>query len=64
MESEITNMVIENVKINKKKFIETYIHEEWLRLLQECHSHCQKDKKGFICVYCHCKNSTMWINEH
>ncbi len=45
--------------------METYIHEEWLRLLKECHGHCRKDMKEFICVYCHCKkNSKMKINEH
>jgi hypothetical protein len=43
--------------------METYIHEEWLRLYKECHNHCQEDKE-FICVYCHCKNSKMSINEH
>jgi len=62
MESETINMIIE---INKIVFMETYICEEWMRLLKECHSHCRKDMKEFIYVYCHCKkNSKMRINEH
>jgi hypothetical protein len=65
MESEATNMIVENVKIDKKKFMETCTREEWLRLLKECHNHYQEDKKQFICVYCHYKkNSKMGINEH
>jgi hypothetical protein len=28
MKNETTNMIIENVKINKIVFVETYIHEE------------------------------------
>jgi hypothetical protein len=28
MKNEATNMIIENVKINKIVFMETYIHEE------------------------------------
>jgi hypothetical protein len=28
MKNEATNMIIENVKINKIVFVETYIHEE------------------------------------
>jgi hypothetical protein len=66
MESEATNIIVENVKVNKTIFVETYIREEWLWLLkEECHSHCWEDKKEFICVYCHYKkNSKMKINEH
>ncbi len=65
MENEATVMIVENVKIDKTIFVETYIHKEWLWLLKECHSHCQDDKKEFICVYCHYKkNSKMRINEH
>jgi hypothetical protein len=30
MESKTMHMIIENVKINKFFFVETYIHEEWL----------------------------------
>jgi hypothetical protein len=30
MESEAMNMIIENVKINKTIFMETYTHKEWL----------------------------------
>jgi hypothetical protein len=33
MESEAMDMIVENVKINKIIFMETYIHEEWLQLL-------------------------------
>jgi hypothetical protein len=57
------DLIGENVKIIKIIFMETYIHEEWLRLHKECHNHCQEDKE-FICVYCHCKNLKMSINEH
>jgi hypothetical protein len=65
MENEATDMIIENVKIDKSIFMETYIHEEWLRLLKECHNHCQEDTKEFICVYClYKKNLKMRINEH
>jgi hypothetical protein len=65
MESEEMNMIIENVKINKTVFVETYTREEWLQLLKECHNHCQEDKIEFICVHCHCKkNPKMRINEH
>jgi hypothetical protein len=28
------------VKIDKMVFMETYIHEEWLQLCQECQNHC------------------------
>jgi hypothetical protein len=30
MENETTNMIVENVKIDKIVFVETYTHEEWL----------------------------------
>jgi hypothetical protein len=50
MESETIDMIVENVKIDKTIFVETYIHEEWLRLFEECHNHCQEDRKEFICV--------------
>jgi hypothetical protein len=30
MESEATVMIVENVKIDKTIFVETYIHKEWL----------------------------------
>jgi hypothetical protein len=53
MESEVTNMIIKNVKIDKIVFMETYTHEEWLGLFKECHNHCEGDRKEFICVYCH-----------
>jgi hypothetical protein len=56
MESEITNMIIKNVKIDKIILVETYIREEWLQLIKEYHSHYRKDKE-FICVYCHCKRT-------
>jgi len=52
MEIETIDMIIKNVKIDKTIFMETYIREEWLRLLKECHHHCQEDKKEFIYVYC------------
>ncbi len=52
MESETIDMIIKNVKIDKMVFMETYICEEWLQLLKECHNHCQEDKKEFIYVYC------------
>jgi hypothetical protein len=62
MENKETNMKVKNVRIDKTILVETYIHEEWLQLLKECHNHCYKD---FICVYCHCKkNLKMRINEH
>jgi hypothetical protein len=65
MENEATDMIVENVKIDKSIFMETYIHEEWLRLFKECNNHCQEDKKEFIFVYCHYKKiSKMRINEH
>jgi hypothetical protein len=65
MENEATHMIVENVKIDKTIFMETYTHEEWPQLLHECHNHCRKDMKEFICVYCHCKkNSKMKINEY
>jgi len=32
--------IVENVKINKTIFVETFAREEKLQLLQECHSHC------------------------
>jgi hypothetical protein len=58
------DMIIENVKIYQTIFMETYTHEEWLKLFKECHNHCQKDKE-FICVYYHYKkNLKMNINEH
>ncbi len=45
--------------------METYTCKKWLQLLKECYSHCQEDKKEFICVYYHCKkNLKMRINEH
>jgi hypothetical protein len=63
MENERTNLIIEDVKIDK--IVKTYIHEEWLQLLQECQSHCQKDRKEFIYVYCNYKkNLKMRINDH
>jgi len=40
MENEETNMIVENVRIDKTILVETYIHEERLRLFKECHSHC------------------------
>jgi hypothetical protein len=65
MENETTNMIVENVKIDKITFLETYICKEWLQLLYECHSHCRKDSKEFIFAnYYYKKNSKMWINEH
>jgi len=64
MENKITNMIVKNVKIDKIVFVETYIHGEWLQLLKECQNHRRKDGKEFICVYCHCKNLKMKINEH
>jgi len=65
MESKTTDMIIENVKIDKTTFVETYTHEEWLQLLQECHNHCWKDMKEFIYFYYHYKkNLKMQINEH
>jgi hypothetical protein len=65
MESEGMDIIIINVKIDKLIFVETYTHEEWLWLFKECHNHCWKDMKKFICVYYHCKkNSKMNINEH
>jgi hypothetical protein len=65
MESAATHMIIENVKIDKTIFMETYTHEEWLQLLNECYSHCRKDKKEFICVYCHYKkNLKLKIKEY
>jgi hypothetical protein len=30
MENEAIDMIVENVKIDKTIFMETYIHEEWL----------------------------------
>jgi hypothetical protein len=33
MESEATDMIVENVKINKTIFVKTYTNKEWLRLL-------------------------------
>jgi hypothetical protein len=30
MESEAMDMIVENVKIDKTIFVETYIHKEWL----------------------------------
>jgi len=30
MENETIDMIVENVKINKTIFMETYIREEWL----------------------------------
>jgi hypothetical protein len=53
MENKGTDLIIENVKIDK--IVKTYIREEWLQSLQECQSHCQKDRKEFIYVYCNCK---------
>ncbi len=58
-------LIVENVKIDKTMFVETYTHEEWLQLFQVCHSHYQEDRKEFMCVYCHYKkNSKMKINEN
>jgi hypothetical protein len=57
MESEITNMIKKNVKIHKIVFVKNYTREEWLGLFKECHNHCQKDRKEFICVYCHYKKN-------
>jgi hypothetical protein len=46
-------------------FMETFVREEKLQLLQECHSHCWKDMKEFVYIYCHCKKKLkMKINEH
>jgi hypothetical protein len=39
-------------------------HKKLLQLFQECHNHCRKNRKEFIYVYCHYKNSKMKINEH
>jgi tRNA G26 N,N-dimethylase Trm1 len=39
MENKATNIIIENVKINKTIFMESYVHEECLQLLKECHNH-------------------------
>jgi hypothetical protein len=65
MESEVMDMIVKNVKIDKIVFVKTYIREEWMRLLKECHGHYQEDKKEFISVYFHYKkNSKMKINEH
>jgi hypothetical protein len=65
MENETTDMIIENVKIDKTIFMETYTHKEWLQLLNKCHNHCQKDRKEFIYVYYHYKkNLKMKINEY
>jgi hypothetical protein len=65
MESEATDMIVENVKIDKTIFMETYTREKWLRSLKECHNHCREENKEIICVYCHCKkNLKMKINEH
>jgi len=65
MESKTTYMIVENAKIDKTIFVETYIRKEWLWLLKECHNHCQEGMKEFIFVYCHYKkNSKMRINEH
>jgi hypothetical protein len=50
MKSKLMDIIIENVKINKIIFVETYTREEWLRLLKECHSHYREDRKEFICV--------------
>jgi hypothetical protein len=59
------DMIVENVKIDKIVFVETYTRKEWLWLLKECHNHCQEDRKEFIYIYCHYKNnSKMRINEH
>jgi hypothetical protein len=64
-EEQSNGHIVENVKIGKIIFMETYSHEEWLQLFHECHNHCRKDRKEFICVYCHCKkNSKMKINEY
>jgi len=65
MENDVTDMIVENVKIDITIFMETCTHEEWLQLLHECHNHCRKDEKESICVYYHCKkNSKMKINEY
>jgi hypothetical protein len=42
MESEVMDMIEENVKIDKTIFVKTYTHEEWLRLLQKCHNHAKR----------------------
>ncbi len=34
-----SDLIVENVKINKTMFMETYTCKEWLELLQECHNH-------------------------
>lgn len=47
---EKSSLIVKNVKIDKTVFVETYIHEEWLELFQECHSHSREDMKEFICV--------------
>jgi hypothetical protein len=53
MESETMDMIVENVKMDKIIFMETYTCKEWLQLLKECHNHCQEDRKEFIYIYCH-----------
>jgi hypothetical protein len=57
MESEITNMIVKNVKIHKIVFVNIYIREEWLGFFKECHNHWQEDRKKFIFVYCHYKKN-------
>jgi hypothetical protein len=44
MESEVMDMIVKNVKINKIVFMETYTREEWLQLFKECHNHCQEER--------------------
>jgi len=64
MENETMDGIMENVKIDKTIFMETYTCEEWLQLFKECHSHCRKDME-IICVYYHYKkNLKMNINEY
>jgi hypothetical protein len=40
MENKGIHIIVKNVKIDKTIFVETYIHEEWLRLCKESHNHC------------------------
>jgi hypothetical protein len=55
MESETTDMIVKNAKINKIVFMETYTRKEWLQLFKEWHNHCWDDRKEFIYAYCHYK---------
>jgi hypothetical protein len=66
MESETTDMIVENVKIDKIIFVETYTCEEWLRLFRDAIVIVERTGRNLFVLISVTKkkNSNMKINEH